>query len=48
MSEPKCKCTHDYASHAQDETHKDTEPCWAGAVVGDHCTCRDYQPKEIK
>jgi hypothetical protein len=41
----KCKnCNHDYTEHAPDETHKDTEPCWSGAVTGDSCDCKEYQP----
>lgn len=45
---PKCKhCGHSYDEHAADETHKDTEPCWAGAVTGNHCQCKNYEPAEI-
>ena len=46
MSEPKCKCGHVELEHAPDEMHTTTEPCWAGAVVGDHCDCKNYEPKE--
>ena len=43
----KCKnCGHDHESHAHDETHKETERCWAGCVTGDSCECKAYQPKE--
>jgi hypothetical protein len=43
----KCKqCGHSSEEHAHDETHKTTEPCWAGAVVGDHCECKNFEPKE--
>lgn len=41
----KCKCGHWDDEHASDETHKTTEPCWAGAVTGDHCECKDFELK---
>lgn len=44
MIMPKCKCGHAELEHASDETHKDTQPCWAGAVVGEHCDCKNYTP----
>ena len=46
---PKCKnCQHDAEQHASDETHKDTERCWAGCVTGDSCECKAFAPKEDK
>jgi hypothetical protein len=42
---PKCTCGHPESDHAGDETHRTTEPCWAGAVSGDSCECRQYEPK---
>ena len=44
---PKCKrCGHPFEEHASDETHKDTERCWHGAVSGDGCEhqCKNYEP----
>jgi hypothetical protein len=49
---PKCVCGHSYEMHSSDLQHPDTEPCWAGAAVGEGCTpvyaerCRDYVPEE--
>jgi len=44
MANSKCKsCGHSYDEHAGDEAHKHTEPCWNGAVVGDHCACKNYE-----
>ena len=49
---PKCVCGHSYEMHSSDLQHPDTEPCWAGAAVGEGCTpvyaerCRNYIPEE--
>jgi len=47
MNTTKCKnCQHNHDEHAADETYQQTEPCWNGAVVGDHCVCKNYEPAD--
>ena len=43
----KCKkCQHDEDQHAHDETYKETERCCQGAVTGDSCECKAFEPKD--